>query len=212
MSTKAIYNNIFYVYVHINPETNEIFYVGKGKEDRAYSTSRHQYWKDFVKPILEKYNMKDIVHFICINQPEDVAYKYETMYISYYGRVDLGTGSLINRTSGGAKPRQLSKKSRKAMGRDMSGKNNPMYGRKQSKKSKVNIGLKSEGRNAGAKLSEKEVKEILKLYNKQIKLDFDKNILTNKRAFSKKYCFQYNIIDRSLYNIVTRKTWSHVEI
>ena len=38
-------NNVYYVYVHRRNDTNEVFYVGKGKNRRAYSkTGRNQHW------------------------------------------------------------------------------------------------------------------------------------------------------------------------
>lgn len=39
----------FYVYIHLNPETKEIFYVGKGKGNRITSLkSRNELWQDYV--------------------------------------------------------------------------------------------------------------------------------------------------------------------
>ena len=42
----------FYVYIHLNPETKEIFYVGKGKGNRITSLkSRNELWQDYVQEI-----------------------------------------------------------------------------------------------------------------------------------------------------------------
>lgn len=42
-------NNIFYTYIHIRPDTNEPFYVGKGKGRRYKTkTGRNQYWHNVV--------------------------------------------------------------------------------------------------------------------------------------------------------------------
>jgi len=39
----------FYVYIHLNPETKAIFYVGKGKGNRITSfKSRNELWQDYV--------------------------------------------------------------------------------------------------------------------------------------------------------------------
>ena len=39
----------FYVYIHLNPETKAIFYVGKGKGNRINSLkSRNELWQDYV--------------------------------------------------------------------------------------------------------------------------------------------------------------------
>lgn len=41
--------NIYYVYKHFIKETNEVFYVGRGKNTRAYDrTGRNLYWKRIV--------------------------------------------------------------------------------------------------------------------------------------------------------------------
>jgi hypothetical protein len=39
----------YYVYVHICKDTDKIFYVGKGKKNRAYSSERNQRWQEYVK-------------------------------------------------------------------------------------------------------------------------------------------------------------------
>jgi len=42
----------YYVYIHVNPETKEIFYVGKGKGNRLTSLkSRNELWKDYVREL-----------------------------------------------------------------------------------------------------------------------------------------------------------------
>ena len=42
-------DNIFYTYIHIRPDTNEPFYVGKGKGRRYKTTTgRNQYWHNIV--------------------------------------------------------------------------------------------------------------------------------------------------------------------
>lgn len=43
-------DNIYYIYIHRRLDTNEIFYVGKGKNNRAYSKkNRNNYWKNITK-------------------------------------------------------------------------------------------------------------------------------------------------------------------
>ena len=41
----------YYVYVHIDILNNKVFYVGKGKDDRAYSTHRNLFWKEKVSEL-----------------------------------------------------------------------------------------------------------------------------------------------------------------
>jgi hypothetical protein len=45
-------NGNYYVYYHINSETNEIVYIGKGKNDRAWNFSnskRNEQWHQYVE-------------------------------------------------------------------------------------------------------------------------------------------------------------------
>jgi hypothetical protein len=52
--------NEFYVYIHLNPTTNEVFHIGKGKGNRANSkSSRNKYWKEYVSKIGN--NFKSII-------------------------------------------------------------------------------------------------------------------------------------------------------
>ena len=66
-------NNIYYVYQHIN-EDSEIVYIGKGKWDRAWSIKRrdteHIDWIKSQLPYLK-------VGFIAVNLEEQDAYKLE---------------------------------------------------------------------------------------------------------------------------------------
>ena len=85
------------VYQHLRNDTNEIFYIGIGKEiKRAYSkNNRSIFWKR----IINKYGYTiEIIH-----QDIDWFYacKLEKFYIKYYGRIDLKTGTLCNLTDGG---------------------------------------------------------------------------------------------------------------
>jgi hypothetical protein len=91
--------NNYYIYFHINPLKNEVFYVGKGKDKRAWSyTGRSLYWTNIVK----KYSY--IVDIVEENLTEQEAFDREIFYINKIGRKDLGLGSLINMTDGGDGP------------------------------------------------------------------------------------------------------------
>jgi hypothetical protein len=85
------------VYLHKRNDTNEIFYVGIGyNERRAFvKHKRTDYWKNIVK----KYGYTvDIL--VSYTSWED-ACKIEKLLIEKYGRKDLGLGNLINMTDGG---------------------------------------------------------------------------------------------------------------
>lgn len=85
------------VYQHIRKDTNEVFYVGIGKnQKRAYDIYRRsKLWKDLVKnhEYYVEITHKDIIW--------EEACAIEKYLIAFYGRRDLGLGSLVNITDGG---------------------------------------------------------------------------------------------------------------
>ena len=85
------------VYRHRRLDTNEIFYVGIGKEEkRAYTkSSRNKWWKHII-------NKTDYsIEIIADNLSWEDACELEIFLIEQYGRKDLGLGSLINLADGG---------------------------------------------------------------------------------------------------------------
>lgn len=85
-----------YVYIHVKPGNGEIFYVGKGKGNRAYSKhNRSNFWQRTVN----KYGLD--VFIIENNLTEEEAFELEIKYIKSIGRRDLGTGTLVNMSDGG---------------------------------------------------------------------------------------------------------------
>jgi Mg-chelatase subunit ChlI len=85
------------VYEHLRNDTNEVFYVGIGEEEkRAYvKANRNPHWKNITNKIGYTVNVK-------INDATwDEAIQIEKYLIAFYGRKDLGLGSLVNMTDGG---------------------------------------------------------------------------------------------------------------
>jgi hypothetical protein len=85
------------VYQHRRKDNNKVFYVGIGKhEKRAFDKYRRsKLWKDFVKN--HDYTV-EITHRDIIWEE---ACSIEKYLISFYGRRDLGLGTLVNITDGG---------------------------------------------------------------------------------------------------------------
>ena len=86
-----------YVYKHIRPDTNEVFYIGIGvKKQRINSDrSRNILWRNIV-------NKCGIIREIIEdNLTWDEAVIREKYWISYYGRKNNKTGVLCNMTDGG---------------------------------------------------------------------------------------------------------------
>ena len=90
-----------YVYRHIRLDTNMQFYIGKGTNSdgyytRAYSSDRtNPHWHN----IVNKHGHK--VEIIIDGLTEKEAFGIEIQLILDYGRIDLGTGTLVNKTNGG---------------------------------------------------------------------------------------------------------------
>ncbi len=84
------------VYQHIRKDTYQIFYIGIGEDiSRAYDIRRKKHWKS----IVNKHGyVVEILHY---NLDWESACQIEIQLISKIGRKDLGTGPLINLTSGG---------------------------------------------------------------------------------------------------------------
>ena len=81
----------FYVYWFLRDDDTP-YYVGKGTGNRAY-----QRRKKGVKPPRDKSKI------LIVNEKltEDAAFVMERFWIKTFGRKDLGTGILLNRTDGG---------------------------------------------------------------------------------------------------------------
>ena len=80
----------YYTYAYLR-EDGTPYYIGKGKEDRIYSTCRRN------TPPKDKSR----IIFLKQNLTEEEAFKHEIYMIAVFGRKDLGTGILRNRTDGG---------------------------------------------------------------------------------------------------------------
>jgi hypothetical protein len=85
------------VYRHIRLDTNEPFYIGVGtSKDRAFRKSyRNKIWND----IYSKSEIK--IEILFSDLTKEQAIEKEKEFISYYGRINNGTGSLANLTDGG---------------------------------------------------------------------------------------------------------------
>lgn len=89
--------NNFYIYFHIKPDINEVFYVGKGKDRRAWrKQGRSKHWNNIVKKY-EDFEIKIMEN----NLTEEEAFEREKYWILKIGRIDLKNGPLINLTNGG---------------------------------------------------------------------------------------------------------------
>jgi len=82
---------IYYTYAYLR-EDRTPYYIGKGKGNRAYRRR-----KTDIKPPKDKSK----VIYLKQNLTEEEAFNHEIYMIAVFGRKDLGTGILHNRTYGG---------------------------------------------------------------------------------------------------------------
>jgi hypothetical protein len=80
----------YYTYAYLR-EDKTPYYIGKGKGDRINSKKRS------IKPPKDKSR----IIYLKQNLTEEEAFKHEIYMIDVFGRKDLGTGILYNRTYGG---------------------------------------------------------------------------------------------------------------
>jgi len=136
--------NNFYVYLHKNIITQEVFYIGKGINKRAWSKhKRSSFWNNYVN----KHN-GFIVEIYKEGLSEKDSFDLEKELISKYGRRDNESGILVNLTDGGegSSGNILSKESKNKVS-----KNNGRYwlGRKIPLKTRVKISNTLRGRFTG---------------------------------------------------------------
>lgn len=94
LETSNISKN-FYVYCHIRPDTNKIFYIGKGQNKRAWKTyGRNRHWKNVVNK-----SGGFITKLLIENITEPSAFVFEKIFIRLIGRENL-----CNLTDGGEGP------------------------------------------------------------------------------------------------------------
>lgn len=89
-----------YVYRHIRLDKNEPFYIGISNINDDYKrahkkTCRNKHWTNIIKNT--NYDVDILIDDLTIEQAKEK----EKEFISLYGRVDLGTGCLVNLTDGG---------------------------------------------------------------------------------------------------------------
>jgi hypothetical protein len=129
----------FYTYAYLRVDRTP-YYIGKGQKNRVYRKR-----KGGINPPKDKSR----IIFLKQNLKEEEAFKHEIYMIAVFGRKDLGTGILHNRTNGGEGPSGMvhseetrdkiskankgkyhSEETKRKMSEVNKGENNPSYGKK----------------------------------------------------------------------------------
>jgi len=90
-----------YLYRHVRLDNNTPFYIGVSTKDHRYvrafcKNKRGELWDSIVSKSAYR------VDIMIENIPENELYNKEREMIALYGRLELGTGTLVNRTNGGS--------------------------------------------------------------------------------------------------------------
>jgi hypothetical protein len=128
----------YYTYAYLR-EDRTPYYIGKGVGKRIYSKQKN----------INQPKDKSRIIFLKQNLTEEEAFKHEKYMIVVFGRKDLGTGILHNRTNGGegTSGRIKTKEEREKIRARMLGENNPSYGKIYTEEERRNLSEKMSGEN-----------------------------------------------------------------
>lgn len=136
-------NKPYCIYIHLKL-CGEVFYVGIGSTlKRPFSkTYRNKFWQRLVKR-----NPNYEVRVLKENITKEFACELETVLIDWYGRRDIGKGTLVNLTDGGESTygRVMEQWQKDKLSSDrigtMTGVDNPNYGNKWDQKQKERMSV-----------------------------------------------------------------------
>jgi hypothetical protein len=128
----------YYTYAYLREDMTP-YYIGKGEKDRIYKKGKGE-----VKPPKDKSR----IIFLKQNLTEEEAFRHEKYMIAVFGRKDLGTGILRNRTNGGEGSSGAihTPETRAKISAAMKGKNSPNYGKTLSPETKAKLSAAQKGK------------------------------------------------------------------
>ena len=200
---------MYYVYSYLR-EDNSPYYIGKGKEGRAFTKGCKE-----IKPPKDKTKIKIIKE----NLTEQDAFDLEILYILMFGRKDLDTGILRNKTDGGdgASGYIVLPEERKRRSERMKGVKRPQWiydkiaasnrGKKASAETREKISAAGKNR----KCSEEHKRKVSEAKANPHKITFDDGreiIVENAIIFCKEN--DYNFV--CFYNVRNGKSKYHKDI
>ena len=200
---------MYYVYSYLR-EDNSPYYIGKGKEGRAFTKGCKE-----IKPPKDKTKIKIIKE----NLTEQDAFDLEILYILMFGRKDLDTGILRNKTDGGdgASGTIVSPETRRKRSERMKGVKRPQWiydkiaasnrGKKASAETRAKLSAAGKNR----KCSEEHKRKVSETKANPHKITFDDGreiIVENAIIFCKEN--DYNFV--CFYNVRNGKSKYHKDI
>lgn len=189
----------YYVYAYLR-EDGTPYYIGKGTKNRAWNNHKG----------INKPPHKNRIIILKNNLTEQESIEAEINFIKIYGRKDLNTGILLNRTNGGEGGdtlsnhpekekiiKKIAESNKNSEKHKKFGKNNPNWGNKYShtEKTKKLISEKISGR----KLSEEQKK---KLSDRKKKITVIKGLEFESRTEAAKY---FNVSVSTITYMMRRK-------
>jgi hypothetical protein len=186
----------FYTYAYLR-EDGSPYYIGKGQGRRIYRKGKNE-----VNPPKDKLR----IIFLKQNLTEDEALHHERYMIAVFGRKDLGTGLLRNRSDGGVAPANLSMETRRKMSECRKGKNHPLYGKSHSEKSKRKMSEASKNPSEETRRKMSEAKKGKPL-TEETKRKISKSLLGNN--YSKGNKIDREIVDRLTNERKKNKWWNN---
>jgi hypothetical protein len=129
----------YYTYAYLR-EDGTPYYIGKGKGNRAYKKSKRE-----INPPVDK----NRIIFLKKNLTEDEAFRHEVYMIDIFGRKDLGTGILRNKTNGGEGLSGLiwSEEHKEKISKSQEGESNSFYGKSHSEETRKKLSNAFSGKN-----------------------------------------------------------------
>lgn len=124
---------MFYVYEHWRPDTNTCFYVGKGKDKRAWDMKKRNSYHKSIQSKLISLGLTVDVKIIVSNITEEASFLVERDLIMFHGRENLA-----NMTDGGEGISNPSSETRKKLSLATRGNKN-MLGKNHSTETKIKI-------------------------------------------------------------------------